>query len=107
MPLGIAAGLFAGKTIGVFGAAAAAIWLGLARMPGGAGWASLLGVAMLCGIGFTMSLFISGLAFEAAGREFIVQTRLGILGGSLISALSGYTLLRAALRQRAVGPAAQ
>ena len=107
VPLGIAAGLFAGKTVGVFGAAAVAIWLGLARMPGGGGWVSLLGVAMLCGIGFTMSLFISGLAFEAAGGEFIAQTRLGILGGSLFSALAGYTLLRAALPQRAVGPAAQ
>jgi NhaA family Na+:H+ antiporter len=97
VPLGIAAGLLAGKTVGVFGAAALAIALGLARMPSGAGWASLLGVSILCGIGFTMSLFIAGLAFEGAGEGFAVQTRLGVLGGSLLSALAGFALLRAVL----------
>jgi NhaA family Na+:H+ antiporter len=97
VPLGIAAGLLVGKTAGVFGAAAIAIWLGVARIPAGAGWLALLGVAALCGIGFTMSLFIAGLAFEGAGEGFAVQTRLGVLGGSLLSAILGYALLRAAL----------
>jgi NhaA family Na+:H+ antiporter len=97
MPLGIAAGLLVGKTVGVFGAAVLAIRLGWARIPDGGNWSSLLGVAVLCGIGFTMSLFIAGLAFEGAGAEFGVQTRLGVLGGSILSALLGYALLRAAL----------
>jgi NhaA family Na+:H+ antiporter len=97
VPLGIAAGLLLGKTVGVFGAAALAIRLGWARIPGDGNWGSLLGVAVLCGIGFTMSLFIAGLAFEGAGPEFAVQTRLGVLGGSLLAAVAGYALLRAVL----------
>jgi NhaA family Na+:H+ antiporter len=97
VPLGIAAGLLVGKTVGVFAAAALAIRLGWARIPGDGNWTSLLGVAVLCGIGFTMSLFIAGLAFEGAGAEFAVQTRLGVLGGSLLAAIVGYALLRAAL----------
>ncbi len=96
VPLGIAAGLLLGKTVGVFGASAVAIGLGRARLPGGAGWGALLGASVLCGIGFTMSLFIAGLAFEGAGAEFAVQTRLGVLGGSLVAAIVGYALLRAA-----------
>jgi NhaA family Na+:H+ antiporter len=98
LPLGIAAGLVVGKTLGVFGASFLAIRAGLAPMPTGAGWMSMLGIAMLCGIGFTMSLFVGGLAFEGLGPEYAVVTRLGILTGSLISALGGYALLRASLR---------
>jgi NhaA family Na+:H+ antiporter len=56
-----------------------------------------LGVSVLCGIGFTMSLFIAGLAFDGAGSEYVVQTRLGVLCGSLAAALLGYALLRASL----------
>jgi Na+:H+ antiporter, NhaA family len=97
IPLGIAAGLVAGKTLGVFLVSFAAIKLGVARLPAGASWSSLLGVAILCGIGFTMSLFIAGLAFEGADHAYAVQTRLGILGGSIIAALGGYALLRASL----------
>jgi NhaA family Na+:H+ antiporter len=97
LPLGIAAGLFAGKTLGVVGASFLALRAGLAPMPSGAGWMSMLGIAMLCGIGFTMSLFIAGLAFEGLGPEYAVVTRLGILTGSLISALAGYVILRASL----------
>jgi len=104
VPLGIAAGLLFGKAVGVFAAAALAIRLGWARIPGGGNWSSLLGVAVLCGIGFTMSLFIAGLAFEGAGAEFAVQTRLGVLGGSLLSAVLGYALLRAALPASAQPP---
>jgi NhaA family Na+:H+ antiporter len=97
LPLGIAAGLIAGKTLGVFGVAFLAIRLGLAQMPAGANWSSLFGLALLCGIGFTMSLFIAGLAFEGLGPEYAKLTRLGILAGSLIAALGGYVLLRASL----------
>jgi Na+:H+ antiporter, NhaA family len=97
VPLGIAAGLVAGKTIGIFTVSFLAIRLGWAKMPEGANWGALLGLALLCGIGFTMSLFIAGLAFEATAGEYALQTRLGILGGSLVAALGGYALLRAAL----------
>jgi Na+:H+ antiporter, NhaA family len=100
VPLGIAAGLLIGKTVGVFLACWLTVQLGFARLPGGANWMSTLGVSVLCGIGFTMSLFIAGLAFNEAGSEYIVQTRLGILGGSLAAALLGYALLRASLPAR-------
>lgn len=100
VPLGIAAGLLVGKTIGVFLACWVTVQLGFARLPGGANWMSTLGVSVLCGIGFTMSLFIAGLAFNEAGSEYIVQTRLGILGGSLAAALLGFALLRASLPAR-------
>jgi Na+:H+ antiporter, NhaA family len=99
LPLGIVSGLVVGKTLGVFGATFLAIRMGLAPMPAGASWGSLLGLAMLCGIGFTMSLFIGGLAFEKLGPEYATLTQLGILGGSLVSALGGYAVLRAALRE--------
>jgi NhaA family Na+:H+ antiporter len=98
LPLGLVAGLVIGKTVGVFGSAWLAIRLGLARMPAGASWGPLLGTAMLCGIGFTMSLFIAGLAFEGLGPEYARLTQLGILSGSLVSALAGYAVLRATLR---------
>jgi len=97
VPLGIAAGLVAGKTLGVFLVSFLAIRLGWAQMPAGADWASLFGIAVLCGIGFTMSLFIGGLAFEGTAGEYAVQMRLGILAGSLAAALGGYALLRASL----------
>ena len=103
VPLGIAAGLLIGKTTGVFLACWLTVQLGFARLPGGANWMSTLGVSVLCGIGFTMSLFIAGLAFNEAGSEYIVQTRLGILGGSLAAALLGYALLRASLSVRSSG----
>ncbi len=97
VPAGIAAGLFIGKPLGVFGVAWLAIRCGLARMPEGATWSSLYGVAMLCGIGFTMSLFIGSLAFEHAAVHTGGLDRLGILLGSLVSALAGYALLAAVL----------
>jgi len=95
VPLGIAAGLFVGKTVGVFGFAWASIRLGIGRLPEGASWASLFGVAMLCGIGFTMSLFIASLALDQGGPAYEAATRIGILGGSMVSAICGYLLLRA------------
>ncbi len=95
VPLAIAAGLFAGKQLGILLGAGALILTGLAAMPRGATWRSLYGVAILGGIGFTMSLFIGSLAFpEDVTREG--QVRLGVLAGSLLSAVSGYLVLRLA-----------
>ncbi len=94
VPLGIILGLFIGKQLGIFGACWLVIKLGFARLPAGANWTQLYGVALLCGIGFTMSLFISSLAFEYIGIEYIKPVRLGILVASFLSAVAGYLLLR-------------
>jgi NhaA family Na+:H+ antiporter len=94
VPLGIAAGLFLGKQLGVFGFSWLAIKLGMARMPQGVGWMHLYGVALLCGIGFTMSLFVGSLAFEQGGPDYAVDDRLGIIVGSLVSGILGYLVLR-------------
>ena len=100
VPLGIAAGLFFGKQFGVFGCAWLAIRMGLAQLPAGARWLDLYGIAALCGIGFTMSLFISSLAFEQGGSSNTANDKLGILLGSVLSAGFGYTLLRYSLRRQ-------
>jgi NhaA family Na+:H+ antiporter len=99
VPLGIAAGLVIGKLFGVFLLCWLAIVSGIARLPDGAGWGSLAGVAALCGVGFTMSLFIGSLAFESSGTAMttIYDERLGILVGSLISGLLGYFILNRTL----------
>lgn len=94
MPLGIAAGLFIGKQLGIFAAVWLAVKSGFASMPRGATWLQIYAVAILCGIGFTMSLFIGGLAFSDA--ELIEEAKLGTLAGSVIAALVGYTILRLA-----------
>ncbi len=91
IPLGIIAGLFIGKQAGVFGFAWAAVRLGWCRLPSGVGWLHLYGVALLTGIGFTMSLFIGSLAF--ADRVH-ADLRIGVIGGSLLSAALGYGVLR-------------
>lgn len=91
LPLAIALGLFLGKQAGVFGALWLCVRLGLAPRPA-AGWAQIYGVCILCGIGFTMSLFIGGLAF--ADPELMDAVKMGVLAGSILSALSGYLLLR-------------
>ena len=97
VPLGIAGGLFLGKQAGVF----AAVWLchrlGIAGKPGGASWRQVYGTALLCGIGFTMSLFIGGLAF--ADPRLIDEVKVGVLAGSLLSGLAGYAVLRFAPRR--------
>jgi NhaA family Na+:H+ antiporter len=95
LPLGIAAGLFLGKQIGIFGAVWLSVRLGLATRLRGATWLQVWGVAMLCGIGFTMSLFIGALAFPGDPQR-IEEAKLGILAGSFISALGGYLVLRLA-----------
>jgi NhaA family Na+:H+ antiporter len=91
VPLGVAAGLFLGKQLGVFASAFAAIRLGWADVPANASWRQLYGVSVLCGIGFTMSLFIGLLAFDDAARQD--ATKLGVLVGSTLSALVGSALL--------------
>ena len=96
VPLGIAAGLFLGNQVGVFGFSWLAIKTGLARLPSGVSWLQMYGVALLCGIGFTMSLFISSLAFQQGEQVVPVDDRLGILIGSLVSGIVGYLVLRMA-----------
>jgi NhaA family Na+:H+ antiporter len=101
LTLGIGLGLLAGKLLGVFGAAALAIRLGLAAMPFRATWTHLIGIALLCGIGFTMSLFIGLLAF--AGNERLQEeVKIGILCGSLLAGLLGWLVLRIAPPPREV-----
>ena len=93
VPLGVALGLFAGKQIGVFLAAVLAIRAGLAVLPEGSNWAQLYGVALLCGIGFTMSLFIGNLAFPGI-PHLIDEVKVGVLLGSILSAIGGVIVLR-------------
>ena len=94
VPLGIALGLFLGKQFGVFGFCWLAVKTGLVKLPNGITWPLLYGVALLCGVGFTMSLFIGSLAFQQTGVDQFFDERLGIIIGSLISGISGYFMLR-------------
>ncbi|WP_205963487.1 Na+/H+ antiporter NhaA [Roseicella aquatilis] len=98
LTLGVALGLLVGKLVGVFGSAAIVIRLRLADMPMGAGWMQMLGTALLCGIGFTMSLFIGMLAF-ADDPVLQDEVKVGILLGSLLSGLAGWLVLRVAPRE--------
>ena len=102
VPVGIAMGLFLGKQLGVFGFAWLAIKTGIAKKSPDISWASLYGVALLCGIGFTMSLFIGSLAFEHTKLPANIDERFGILLGSVLSAVAGYFILRASLKTHAV-----
>ncbi len=104
LPLGIALGLVLGKMVGVFGVTFAMVKLGFARLPHGVNWTHVYGVACLAGIGFTMSLFIGSLSFEDAASMNAV--RLGVLSGSVVSALLGYGVLMWAGRSREVARAA-
>ncbi|HSG11601.1 MAG TPA: Na+/H+ antiporter NhaA [Gammaproteobacteria bacterium] len=94
VPLGIAAGLFFGNQVGIFCFSWVAIKLGITTLPDGVNWVQLYGAALLCGIGFTMSLFIGSLAFEQGGPDYAIDDRLGILLGSLVSGIAGYLVLR-------------
>ena len=99
VPLGIMLGLIVGKLVGVYGFSVAAIKMGIAKMPDNATPRHLLGVAALCGVGFTMSLFIGGLAFEHVGGDataYLMIHRVGILSGSLIAGVAGYLILKMA-----------
>jgi Na+:H+ antiporter, NhaA family len=97
IPVGIALALFLGKQIGVFGTAWAAIRLGLARIPEGATMRQLYGIAVLCGIGFTMSLFIGTLAYGGHGTESDA-VKVGVLAGSMVSAVLGAAILGTRIR---------
>lgn len=94
VPLGITLGLVVGKQLGIFSIIFVTVKLGFAKLPKNVGWAQIYGLSVLCGIGFTMSLFISSLAFEHVGTEYAMNERLGIIVGSLISAVMGYVILR-------------
>ena len=95
VPLGIALGLFIGKQTGILAAIAAADRLGFAPRPAGASWIQLWGMAVLCGIGFTMSLFIGALAFPQY-PHLVEEAKLGVLAGSLLSSVLGFAILRLA-----------
>ncbi len=98
LPLAVALGLLVGKQVGIFGSIVIAEKLGLAKRPVGASLTQLWGLSLLCGIGFTMSLFIGALAFPGS-MELVDEAKLGVLGGSLIAAVAGYAVLRFAGRK--------
>ena len=87
-----------GKQLGVFGFCWLAIKLNFTKLPNGVNWSSLYGVAALCGIGFTMSLFIGSLAFEQTSVNNVFDDRLGVIIGSLCSGILGYIILRVSLK---------
>ncbi len=97
LPLGVALGLFLGKPLGIFSFSWAAVKLGVAKLPEGINFKHIFAVSVLCGIGFTMSIFISSLAFGQANEAYDTYARLGILMGSTTAALLGYFLLRLSL----------
>ncbi|KRC79625.1 Na+/H+ antiporter NhaA [Sphingomonas sp. Root241] len=101
LPLGIALGLFVGKQLGIFGAIVAAHRIGFAPKPGWSSWPQIYGVSLLAGIGFTMSLFIGGLAF-AGDAALADEVKIGVLAGSVLSAVAGYLVLRFAPPRRAL-----
>ncbi|WP_122814072.1 Na+/H+ antiporter NhaA [Pseudomonas viridiflava] len=98
VPLGIAAGLLLGKTLGVFGLTWLAVKTRMASLPKDANWGHVLGVSILCGIGFTMSLFVGSLAFEPGVSAYAGEDRMGILTGSILSAIIGYGVMVLACR---------
>ncbi|WP_434526940.1 Na+/H+ antiporter NhaA [Photorhabdus asymbiotica] len=100
LPLGIAAALFLGKPLGIFLFSYISVKMGFAKLPQEINLKQIFAVSVLCGIGFTMSIFISGLAFEGAGESFSIYSRLGILIGSSVAALTGYGLLRMVLPKK-------
>ena len=101
LPLGIAAGLLIGKPLGIFTFSWAAVKFGVAKLPEGVNFKQVFAVSVLCGIGFTMSIFIASLAFVGVSPEFDTYARLGILMGSTTAAILGYGLLNASLPKEA------
>jgi len=101
VPLGIAAGLFIGKQLGVMFMCWLIFKLGISTMPKGMDYKQIYGAALLCGVGFTMSLFIGGLAF--AGDTTMFDERLGIIMGSIVSGIAGYIMLKMSLKDNASG----
>lgn len=103
MPLGIILGLIIGKQVGVFGLCWLGIKLKFTELPAGMNLSALYGTAALCGIGYTMSLFIGSLAFEGGGIESMLDERIGIIIGSVVSGVLGYLILKFALKDRDAG----
>jgi NhaA family Na+:H+ antiporter len=103
VPVGVAAGLFIGKQLGVFIFCWLAIALGITKLPEGVNWWGLYGTALLCGVGFTMSLFIGSLAFEQTDAKLLFDERLGIIMGSVISGTSAYLVLHWSLAKNDTG----
>ncbi|MDX3910141.1 MAG: Na+/H+ antiporter NhaA [Sphingobium sp.] len=103
LPLGIAAGLFIGKQLGIFASVWLAVRIGWANRPSGSTWLQIYGVALLCGIGFTMSLFIGALAFPG-NPALVEEAKIGVLGGSVVSAVAGFLVLRLAPLRHAQPP---
>ncbi len=104
LSVGIMAGLFVGKQIGVFVTTWLAVRLRIAPMPNGATWLQIFAVSLLCGVGFTMSLFIGQLAFGDADSSYPVMVRFGVMAGSLIAGFCGYCLLRLGTRRHNNSP---
>lgn len=100
IPLGIALGLFLGKQIGIFTFCYLGVKLGIAHLPKDINWKLLYGISLLAGVGFTMSLFISALSFQKTGINLLFDERLGILAGSILSGVSGFFVLRSALKKQ-------
>ena len=100
--MGVTLGLFIGKPLGILLFVGLAVALRFVKLPSDVNWMQLLGVAFACGIGFTMSLFIAGLAFEHGGGDYLSGDRLGILLGSILSALVAYVLLHISLPKTGV-----
>lgn len=107
VPIGIALGLFLGKQLGIFGICWVVIKLGFAKLPTGSSFGSLYGISILCGIGFTMSMFIGSLAFEGSGMDVhqMFDDRLGTIIGSLASAALAYVVLHLTLPKKPAGAA--
>jgi NhaA family Na+:H+ antiporter len=97
--VGIGLGLFVGKQVGIFGLCWLFIKMKVTKLPDGMSWMSLYGTSAICGIGFTMSLFVGSLAFESAGVNEVFDERLGIILGSLASGVLGYFVLLASLKK--------
>ncbi len=100
LPMGIILGLFVGKPLGVFTISWLAVKSGIAQLPQGVNFRQIFAVSILCGIGFTMSMFIASLAFEHGGLDYGSYSRLGILAGSTLAAVIGYIALRISLPNR-------
>lgn len=102
VPMGIAVGLLIGKQLGVFGFCWLAIKMNATKLPNGMSWSTLYGTAALCGIGFTMSLFIGSLTFEATDFDKLFDERLGIIVGSLLSGIIGFMVLNKSLPSKSI-----
>ncbi|AUI85845.1 Na(+)/H(+) antiporter NhaA [Vibrio azureus] len=107
LPLGIALGLLVGKPLGIFTFSWVAVKAGVAKLPKGVNFMHIFAVSVLCGIGFTMSIFISSLAFAGVSPEFDTYARLGILMGSTTAAILGYALLNGSLPKNAIEETAE